>query len=784
MLMLTAIVLSSLASSSQIIIKGQILDKETSSPVSFATIKTAAGHYALSAENGQFAIHTIEKGSITITVSVLGYKTSNFNFNNEAFLTLYLEKNIQLMQPVEIRALRASDKAPFAKTTMTATAIDKMNVGQDLPFIVNQTPSVVINSDAGNGIGYTGIRIRGTDATRINMTINGIPYNDAESQGIFFVNLPDLASSLNSIQIQRGVGTSSNGAGAFGATLNLSTNEINEKSYAELNNSFGSFNTWKNTVKVGTGLLNDHFTFDARLSRISSDGYIDRARSDLQSFYFSGAYLSKNGSLRMNVFSGKEKTYQAWYGVSEDMLASNRRFNAAGTERAEGPYQNETDNYKQTHYQLFYNQNLSSTWKMNIATFLTKGLGYYEQYKADINAIDYNIIPIIDPQNAIRPLNIIRQLWLDNDFYGNTFSLQHKKNRTDFILGGGWNRYDGRHNGDVIWASYAFPDNYRWYALTAKKSDQNIYAKWQEEISKNLTLFTDLQFRNVIYTINGFRNNPGLMIDKKWIFFNPKIGLNYSVGKTNAFISFAVANKEPNREDFEAGTQQQPKHETLYDWEAGIERRDPVFNWSVTLFNMQYKNQLVLTGMINDVGAYTRTNIPSSFRRGIEITGSWKPLQWLDAGGNISFSSNKVKNFTAYYDNYDNGTQETEFIKSGNIALSPAVVGGYTVNIRPVQKLSITLSGKYVSRQYLDNTSKKERSLDPFFQQDLRVAYVFQPKFLKSLEISGNVNNLFNNLFEPNGYTFSYFYSNNFYTENYFYPMAGIHFFLSVKASF
>ncbi len=688
------------------------------------------------------------------------------------------------MEPVEIRAVRASDPSPFSKTTLSSAAIQQQNLGQDLPFILNQTPSVVVNADAGNGVGYTGIRIRGSDPTRINMTINGIPYNDAESQGIFFVNLPDLASSTNSIQVQRGVGTSSNGSGAFGATLNLLTNEVREETYAELNNSYGSFNTWKNTFLAGTGLINDHFTFDARLSRISSDGYIDRAKTNLQSFFVSGAWLSNKSSVRLNVFSGKEKTYQAWNGVPENLLETDRTFNSAGTEKPGSPYDNETDNYTQTHYQLFYNQALNPSWNLNLAMFYTKGAGYYEQYKSGQSYADYGLENPVYGGDTLRETDLIRQLWLDNQFFGNTFSLQYKKPSTEIIIGGGWNRYLGNHFGNVVWASAGFPDNYRWYNLDANKTDLNIYGKWQQKISDHISLFTDLQLRKVDYNIYGFRNNPTLTTKNDWLFFNPKFGISYSRNEWRTYASVAVANKEPNRDDFEAGKDVQPSAETLYDLEAGIEKRNPLFSWGATFYYMKYRNQLVLTGQINDVGAYTRTNIPNSYRTGLELTGRWKPLNWIDVSGNLALSSNKVLDYTSYYDDYDLGGQKSENFNKTDISFSPSTVAGYTVNFRPFNRLELSLIGKYVSRQYLDNTSRMERSLDPFYTQDLRLSYRINPRFMKEILLVGQAINIFNNLYEPNGYTYSYYYGGSLQTENFYYPMAGMNFMFALNCKF
>ena len=691
--------------------------------------------------------------------------------------TLYL-------QPIEVNSIRAGDRDPFSKVNLNKKVIENNNLGQDLPFLLNQTPSVVVNSDAGNGIGYTGIRIRGTDGTRINVTLNGIPYNDAESQGTFFVNLPDFSSSLNSIQIQRGVGTSSNGTGAFGASVNLSTNEVNDSSYAELNNSIGSYNTLKNTIKFGTGILKKHFTIDGRLSRISSDGYVDRASSNLKSFYFSTAFIDKNSSLRLNIFSGKEKTYQTWYGIPESKLKTNRTYNSAGQEHPDNPYDNETDNYTQTHYQLFYNNKISNYWKSNVAVFLTKGSGYYEQYKSNQNLSDYGIADYQSGSVLITQTDLIRQLWLDNNFYGTIFSVQHNKNKSLLTIGGGFNKYDGRHFGKVNWTKVQplVGSNHQWYNHTAYKNDLSVYTKWTQQLSQYFQSFVDVQFRNVDYTINGFRNNPSLMIQTNYNFVNPKAGFTYFNDGWQAFLSFAMGSKEPNRDDFEAGKSLQPKAEKLQDFEWGIEKKNKNFSYGVNFYYMNYKDQLVLTGKINDVGAYTRTNISKSYRTGIEIQSNVVLAKWLNIEANISMSENKVKDFTEFIDDYDNGGQITNQYKKSTLLLSPSLVAGSTINLIPFKDGEISLINKYVSKQYLDNTEKNSRSLNSYYIQDIKLSYRLKCKILKEVRLIGQLNNIFNKRYESNGYTFSYVYG-ELTTENYYFPMAPINGILGVNIS-
>jgi len=678
------------------------------------------------------------------------------------------------MQPVEVTAIRADDKAPFAKTNLTKKEIEKNNLGQDLPYLLNQTPSVIINSDAGNGVGYTGIRIRGTDASRINVTLNGIPYNDAESQGTYFVDLPDIASSANSIQIQRGVGTSSNGAGSFGGNINLSTNEINDKFYTELNNSFGSYHTWKNTLKFGSGILGKHFTIDGRLSNISSDGYIDRAATQLKSFYFSTAYVDEKNSLRLNIFSGKEKTYQAWNGVPEALLKTDRTYNVSGQQQPGKPYANETDNYIQTHYQLFYNHQFNKFWKANIAAFFTKGKGYYEEYRANQALADYGLPNYIAGTDTTKSTNIVRRKWLDNNFYGTIFSLQHKKNNTQVTIGGGYNIYNGKHYGDIIYAvvQAAVPLNYQWYNLTANKKDFSLYTKIAQQVTAHWQVFADVQLRNVNYIINGFKDNPSLIISNNYSFLNPKIGFTYNNKQWQFYGSYALAGKEPNRDDFEAGKTQQPKQEILNDVEFGAERKSNTFSFGANLYYMKYHNQLVLIGNINDVGSYTRTNIPNSYRAGIELQGKITCSNYLSIAANLTLSENKIKNFTELIDDYDNGGTKTNFYKKSDISFSPAIVGGGSINIIPVKNGEISLISKYTGRQYLDNTSQKSRSLNAYYLQDVRLSYLCSSiKFLKTTTFIVQLNNVFNKKYEANGYTFSY-YSGGLTTENFYFPMA------------
>ncbi len=766
------------------LLRGRITDKTTHQTISGALVSINQ-FQSTSDEEGVFTISWSGTTMPVLKVKSLGYRDFQLNLSSgtsDKMLEIELEPTSLFLQPLEVKSIRAADKAPFAKNNLSKDEIAKVNLAQDIPFILNQTPSVVVNSDAGNGVGYTGIRIRGTDATRINVTLNGIPYNDAESMGTFFVNLPDFASSVNSIQVQRGVGTSTNGAAAFGATINLSTNEFNEKAYTEFNNSYGSFNTRKHTLKAGTGLMGKHFTLDARVSSIQSDGYIDRAKSDLKSFYVSGAWLNQRSSLRFNVFSGKEKTYQAWYGVSASLLNTDRTNNPAGTEKPGTPYDNQTDNYTQTHYQLFFNHAFNIHWSFQSASFLTRGYGYYEEYKAGQQYSKYGLPNPVVGGVPVTSTDLVRQRWLNNYFYGQNISLQYQKKGNEFTVGGGWNTYTGDHYGTLPWLQTGTaPAGYKYYNHPAIKKDANLFAKWQQLIVSHVYGFVDLQYRHVSHNMTGFQNNPTLLVNRNFNFFNPKLGITYRKNSWQAFLSYAIGQKEPNRDDFEAGTINQPKAEKLQDVEAGLEYKKSTYQFAANFYYMHYVNQLVLTGQINDVGAYTRFNVPNSYRLGIELQGTWKPSSWLAVGANLSLSRNKIKSFTEYTDNYDSGNQDAVLRNNTDISFSPGTIAGTQLMFYPVKALELGLIGKYVGKQYMDNSQLSRSELKAFATQDLRIIYSFNNKNFKQVQLTAQINNLFNKRYEPNGYSYSYTSGGVFYTDNGYYPMAGRNFVVAVN---
>ncbi|HAI76442.1 MAG TPA: TonB-dependent receptor [Microscillaceae bacterium] len=773
----------------QLNIRGQVLG-ENGEPLAGANIRIEGTLQGTTTDyEGNFALRNLPAGNYTLRCSYVGYIAQNQTLTlsgEDASVSWVLVKDIHLADEVVVSATRATEKSAIAYTNISREELAKQNLGQDIPVLLNFSPSVVSTSDAGAGIGYTGLRIRGSDATRINVTLNGIPLNDAESQGVFWVNMPDFASSVSSIQIQRGVGTSTNGAGAFGATVNIQSNQLRREAYAEINNSFGSFNTWKHTLMAGTGLIKDKFTVDARLSRVRSDGFIERAFADLRSFYVSGAYYGKKSMFRVNIFSGREQTYQAWYGVPEAQLrAGNRRFNQVN-------YDNETDNYQQDHYQFFYNQELSKGWSLQAALHYTKGRGYFEQFRTNDDLAFYNIAPATLGNDTIRQTDLIRRLWLDNDFYGLVYSVQYEGKRLQLTLGGGWNRYTGKHFGEVIWARFAGNSNIRqrYYDNDAAKTDLNFYAKAFYQITTKLNAFVDLQVRSVGYNFLGKAVDSFGARDVQQsvdlFFFNPKIGLNFQWTERWRLYGFVgIGNREPNRDDFtQSSAASRPQPETLQNLELGLQYQSTRWAFSVNGFGMNYQNQLVLTGQINDVGAFTRRNIPNSYRIGIEIESAWRPLPRLTWQANLTLSRNRVVNFTEFISDFDNGGQVQNTFRESDIAFSPNIVGGSQLEYNFPKGIKIALLSKYVGRQFLDNTANPNRQLNAYFTHDLRLIYTLTPRWMEEISLSLLVNNLSNERYESNGYTFSFLAQGQQQTQNFYFPQAGTHFLLALGLKF
>lgn len=723
------------------------------------------------------------------------------------------------LSEVVVRSTRATNKTGMAFSTIREKELKKQNLGQDIPFLLNQMPSVVVTSDAGAGVGYTGIRVRGSDATRVNVTINGVPYNDSESQGVYWVNMPDFASSVSSIQVQRGVGTSTNGAGAFGASVNVNTLKYSDEPFAEINTSVGSFSTLKTNVMASTGLMNKHFVLDARLSRIASDGFVDRASSDLKSFYVSGGFYDKENFVRLNVFSGKEVTYQSWYGVPESLAKGDKagfdefidrnyydksfanELWTAGRTYNWYQYDNEVDNYQQDNYQLVSSFKLGQNWRFNPTLHYTYGRGYYEQFKDGEAFADYGLEDVSIGETVIDETDLIRRKWLNNHFYGAVWSLDYEGNsKLTGSVGGGWNRYEGDHFGEIIWAQFSSNSSIRdrWYENKGIKTDFNVYAKGFYQFTSAFNGYLDLQYRTVGLDIDGTADAlQTVKTSDQFNFFNPKVGVNLDINKSSsAYASFAVGNKEPSRQDIVDATslapcpdladcaQQGPRPENLQDFELGYRYLSKATQVQINGYFMNYKDQLVLTGAINNVGESIRVNVPESYRAGVEFQAAQQLGSKLLINANLTLSQNKIKNFTEVVVSYDGETPNAvNQYQDTDIAFSPSVIAGGSVSFMPANGLEIALLPKFVGKQYLDNTSNENRVIDPFFVNDLRFNYTLNPSWAKEIGFSFLVNNLFNTEYESNGYTYSYLYYGQI-TENFLYPQAGTNFLAAVKLKF
>ena len=685
---------------------------------------------------------------------------------------------VQQLKEVTVSAIRAKDKNPITFTNVSKEEIAPRNLGQDIPVLLNYAPSVVTTTDAGNGVGYTYMRVRGSDGSRINVTLNGIPFNDSESQGTFFVNLPDFASSLESVQLQRGVGASTNGAGAFGASLNMQTKSYQEKSFAEVANSFGSFNTRKHTLAFGTGLHNN-FELNGRISNIASDGYIDRASTNMFGYFFNANYVRETTLIKAIAFGGKEKTYQAWNGLEDpDKLKNDRTFNSAGMYTdAFGNiqfYSNENDNYWQNHFQLHWSENWSENWISNIALHYTTGKGYFEQYKEDQKFSSYNL-PNFEGNTRT---DLVRKRWLDNDFFGTTFSINYKNQMTNVLFGGAVNRYLGNHFGEVIWTQYYVPNSNRYYDNFGNKDDINAYAKLSQNLTSKLNLYVDLQYRMTFYEATSVKFDD---VNDTFKFFNPKAGLNYELDDKNSFYSyFGIANKEPRRDDYESGA---IKPERLYDYELGWKYNGKKVRISANAFYMNYEDQLVLTGALNDVGSPVFTNSGKSYRLGLEVESVIAISDKIILNPNVTLSQNKNKDFFFERDGVLQNLGNTD------IAFSPSIIAGNRLTFLPIKNFEFSVLSKYVGEQFMGNIDSDNSKLEGYFVNDLNFSYDWKiNKGIKSILFSGLVNNVFDLEYESNGFFYTYDDDSsgniNTYEGAGYYPQAGINFLLGVTLKF
>lgn len=786
-------------------LSGQVTDSQ-GAPLNGASIRIvelATG--TVSDAQGRYVYDQLPAGQYTLQTTYLGYETAVSSLlvptrGGQCTLDVQLTEKVFTTDELTVTAVRVNERTPMSFVTLKRADLQPRNLGQDAPFLMQWTPSAVVTSDAGTGIGYTGIWIRGADPTRTNITINGIPLNDAESQAVFWVNLPDFLSSAEEVQIQRGVGASTNGPGAFGATVNINTQKVYEQPYTSMDATAGSFNTLRASMRFGTGLINNRFTLDGRLSRISSDGYIDRASADLKAWYVSGAYIGDKSSLRINAFQGSEVTYQAWYGISAE-LAENpdtRTTNVAGTEKPGDPYDNEVDDYGQTHLQLLYNHQFNPAWRLNLAAYYTRGGGFFEQYKAEEDPASYGFsLPPDGPAST----DLIRRRWLQNHLLGATYGLHYLNDRNglQLTLGGAYSRYDGRHFGEVIWARYAGSSEirHRYYDNDGLKTDFNVFVKANYPLSARLEAYADLQARQVNYQFKGYDDELQLVDQQEGLLFiNPKLGLLYKTNShSQAYLSFGVAQREPNRNDYvDNPPAVRPQPEQLYNTELGWRYKSTLGLLEANVYHMYYRNQLALNGQLNDVGEYLRINIDRSYRLGLELNGARQWGRYLRTEANVAISQNKVVAFTEYIDQYDADFnylgQEPVERRNTPLSFSPGLVAALSLAYRlPLGNLETThwetaLQAKYVSKRYLDNSADEQNVIDPFAFADLRLSYRRPLGLIRTLRLSLVIQNLLDAQIETNGWSYRYQVGDDLLLDRGLYPQAGRNWLLAVGLDF
>jgi len=788
-LMIVAMVFIHMAGvNAQATLEGMVRDGSTGEGVAGAYVFLDDSYRSTYTDaNGRFAFGRVGQGEYTLRVSHVSFAPYNqpVVVQREAKqLEIELDIRIHMSEEFIVTAVRGTDQLPGASTTVSREELRSMNLGQDLPFLLSVQPSVVHTSDAGTGIGYTGMRIRGVDQNRINVTINGIPLNDPESHAVYWVNMPDFAASVEEIQIQRGVGSSTNGAGAFGASVNIRTEQVNPKPYAQAAMMGGSFNTMRTSVSFGTGLMENRFAFDGRFSRITSDGFIDRAFANLNSLYLAGGYYGKRTIIKGVVMLGHERTYLAWTGIPSEVLDTNRTNNPLGIYY--GPdgevkyYDDEVDDYRQNHYQLHMIHRLSSLWNLNLALHATTGLGFYEGYKMNRRLSNYGLPNVVHGADTIRRTDLIQRKWLDNTFYGATWSAIRSASRSELTIGGAANHYDGDHFGTLPWIQHpgAVDKDHEWYFNNGLKRDANTFVKYLYRITPKMILFGDAQIRYIDYVIDGLDDDRrDVSQQHDYLFFNPKAGISYRYSDRHESWFFSgIAHREPNRKNFtDAPEGELPRAERLYNIEAGHRFGSQRIAVSVNGYLMYYQDQLVLTGEINNVGAPIMTNVERSFRAGVELAAAWRPTPKVTWEANATLSRNTILDFTAYVDNWDTWSQEVEPMGNTPIAFSPAVIANNILRYSPVRNLQISLINQYVGKQYLDNTGNSDRMLDPWLVHNLHIHYTLPSKKVQQVELHLLLNNLLGEQYVSNGWIYRYYEGGEHKAMDGLFPQAGFH---------
>jgi len=782
-------------------VKGRVTDSAGNPLTGASVILTGTFRGTMTDAAGSFKLENVRDGENLMSFSFIGYETGilNLMIKSDTTVNIVLVQTSVLTDDVVISATRAGARAPFAYSNVDKLALEKLGTASDMPYLLTLTPSFVETSEAGNGVGYTSMRIRGTDASRINVTIDGIPLNDPESQQVFWVDLPDLSSSVDNIQVQRGVGTSTNGAGAFGASVNIQTRGVENEPFALVNSSAGSFRTFRNSISAGTGLIKDRFAFQMRFSDIKSDGYIRRTGSNHQSAFLSGLYRSGKSLLKANIILGREHTGIGWWGVPAEMLETDRRYNPAGEYTDENGikryYDNESDNYSQDHYQLIFSRKLTGALSVHTALHYTRGKGFYEEYREDESYSDYGLKYVRMSDTTLYVTDLIRRKWMANDFYGLVYSLKYKNEKVEASMGGGLNIFSGDHFGRIIWMRYpgAAEKDHQWYFNNGEKREASLYGKMTAEISPKASFFGDLQYRYIKYILEGNDDDlKNISQTHSFNFFNPKTGIHFTIGEDQeAYVSVSVAHREPTRTDFKEASgddKATPGSERLFDTELGYRLNLPGRSFAINLYGMFYNDQLVPTGELSNVGYPIMTNVDRSYRIGAELSAGFVPADFLSWKLNLTLSRNEIRDFVEHYVDYNTTDWSSEY-KSRNlgnvdIAYSPRVTGTSDFALKPISTADIHLITKYVGRQYFDNTMSGERMLDHYLVNNIIVGFTPGIKNIRKVEIQAIVNNIFNTEYENNAYGGNWYEDGKEKTWAYYFPQAGINFMFKLGFTF
>ncbi len=785
-------------------INGKVIDQD-GNPLSGAHIvvnKTLKSTFSQS--DGRYASGKLKPGEYDFTVSFIGYEDYSQLVEVGASpveIDVVLKPSPFMTDEVVVEATRVSREAPVTAKNIEKKEIEDLNLGQDIPVLLKWTPSMVTTSDAGAGVGYTGLRIRGSDQTRINVTLNGIPMNDPEGHGVFWVNTPDLATSLSGVQIQRGLGSSTNGSGAFGASINLETSVVDDEPKGLISNSFGSFNTQKHTAQYSSGRMENGFAVEGRLSHIQSDGYIDRAASNLNSYFFQAGYYGEKTVIKALTLGGHERTYQSWYGTPEsrvkgdvdemndfadrNYLSDADRANLLNSGRTYNyyTYQNQVDDYSQDFYQLHWIQEINPNLELTMAGHYTDGAGYFEEYKPDDSFDGYGLSDQIIGMDTISSSDIIRRRWLDNDYYGGTFALKYDKSGHKLTWGGAAHFYRGDHFGEIVWAEYSQDIDHldQYYFSYGDKDDINTFLKWEWNTG-DWGFMGDLQVRSIRYESQGIDDDQSpIDIDDDFLFFNPKVGARYRLNEKSSVYAYAgMGSREPVRGDYlDANDGEVPEAEQLTNVELGYSYAGGKLLFNANGYYMAYSNQLVATGELNDVGAIIRENVGNSYRAGIELEATYAFNSTLSWNLNATFSQNKIQEFTEFV-----GDDRIEYTDT-DISFSPSIIGASRILWTPLKNLELNLISKYVGDQYLDNTQSSRKQIDAYLVNDFRIAYNIYDVIFKRIEVNLLINNIFNEEYSSNGYTYNDTWtSDEVIIENFYYPQAGTNFLLGLNLMF